>query len=279
MAAIFKRFNSTRSAGSRHKVSVVHSELYKGRPLKSLVEGKKKTGGRNNNGRITSRHIGGGHKQLYRLIDFKRTKDGIPARVERVEYDPNRSAHIALLAYKDGEKRYVIAPRDIRAGDTIENGAQAPIKSGNCLPLRNIPVGTVVHCIELKPGKGAQMARSAGASVQLVAKEGVYALIRLNSGEVRKVHVDCRAAIGVVSNPENNLAVLGKAGATRYRGRRPKVRGTAMNPIDHPHGGGEGRTMGRHPVTPWGKCTKGLKTRKNKRTGKYIVSRRSSRRK
>ena len=240
-----------------------------------MLEKKSKSGGRNNNGRITTRHIGGGHKQLYRLIDFKRTKDGIPAEVERIEYDPNRTAHIALLKYSDGERRYIIAPRGVKAGNQVQSGDMAPIKVGNCLPLRNIPVGSVVHCIELKPGKGAQIARSAGAAVQVVAREGQYATLRLRSGEMRKVLSECRATLGEVSNNEHSLRKLGKAGAARWRGVRPTVRGVAMNPVDHPHGGGEGRTSGgRHPVSPWGTPTKGYKTRKNKRTDKLIVRRR-----
>jgi large subunit ribosomal protein L2 len=264
------------SPGRRGVVKVVHKHLHKGDPHEPLVEKKSKKGGRNNNGRITTRHVGGGHKQRYRIIDFKRNKDGIPAKVERIEYDPNRSAHIALVLYADGERRYIIAPHGIQAGDQISSGSDAPIKTGNTLPIRNIPVGTVVHCIELKPGKGAQLARSAGTSVQLVAREGAYATIRLRSGEMRKVPVDCRATIGEVSNPENNLRKLGKAGAKRWRGVKPTVRGVAMNPVDHPHGGGEGRTSGgRHPVSPWGVPTKGYKTRSNKRTDKFIVRRRN----
>jgi large subunit ribosomal protein L2 len=264
------------SAGRRFVVNVVESELHKGKPYDALLEKKTKSGGRNNAGRITTRHRGGGHKQHYRVIDFKRNKDSIPAKVERLEYDPNRSAHIAMLLYSDGERRYIIAPQGVKAGDTLMSGQDAPIKQGNCLPLRNIPVGTTVHAIELKPGKGAQIARSAGASVQLVAREGAYATLRLRSGEMRKVLAECRASIGVVSNTEHNLRKLGKAGATRWRGVRPTVRGVAMNPVDHPHGGGEGRTSGgRHPVTPWGVPTKGYKTRKNKRTDNMIVRRRN----
>jgi large subunit ribosomal protein L2 len=271
--AVFK--SKPTSPGRRHVVRVVNEKLHKGAPHGPLLESQKKSGGRNNNGRITTRHIGGGHKQQYRVIDFKRTKDGIPARVERLEYDPNRTAHIALLLYADGERRYIIAPRGVEAGETLQSGSSAPIKVGNCLPLRNIPVGSVVHCIELKPGKGAQMARSAGASVQLVAREGQYATLRLRSGEMRKVLAECRATLGEVSNPEHNLRKLGKAGASRWRGIRPTVRGVAMNPVDHPHGGGEGRTSGgRHPVSPWGTPTKGYKTRKNKRTDNLIVRRR-----
>jgi large subunit ribosomal protein L2 len=262
------------SAGRRFVVTVSTPELHKGKPVPSLVEKKSRTGGRNNLGRITTRHIGGGHKQRYRMVDFKRDKDGIPARVERLEYDPNRSAHLALLLYADGERRYIIAPKGVSAGEDLRSGQDVPIKAGNTLPLRNIPVGTQVHCIELKPGKGAQLARSAGATVQLVAREGAYATLRLRSGEMRKVHVECRATIGEVGNSEHSLRSLGKAGAKRWRGVRPTVRGTAMNPVDHPHGGGEGRNMGKHPVTPWGVQTKGKKTRKNKRTDGMILRRR-----
>ena len=264
-----------RTPSQRQLVRVDRSELHKGKPVKNLTEGLTKSGGRNNTGRITSWHRGGGHKRRYRMIDFKRTKDGIPAKVERIEYDPNRTAHIALLLYADGERRYIIAPKGIQAGDVLHSGSAAPIKAGNCLPVRNIPVGSVVHAIELKPGKGAQMARSAGASVQLVAREGQYATVRLRSGEMRKVPIDCRATLGEVSNSEHSLRKLGKAGAARWRGVRPTVRGVAMNPVDHPHGGGEGKTSGgRHPVTPWGVPTKGYKTRKNKRTDGMIVRRR-----
>ena len=265
------------SAGRRHVVKVVHSDLHKGAPYAPLLEKKSKSGGRNNNGRITTRHVGGGHKQHYRVIDFKRNKDGIPAVVERLEYDPNRSANIALVKYADGERRYIIAAKGLKAGDPDSCPATgADIKPGNTLPLRNIPVGSVIHCIELKPGKGAQMARSAGTSAQLVAREGRHATLRLRSGEMRKVLVECRATLGEVSNSEHSLRSLGKAGASRWRGVRPTVRGVAMNPVDHPHGGGEGRTSGgRHPVSPWGTPTKGFKTRKNKRTDKLIVRRRS----
>lgn len=265
------------SAGRRFVVRVVDSELHKGKPFAALLEKQSKTGGRNNAGRITTRHRGGGHKQHYRIIDFKRNKDGIPAKVERLEYDPNRSANIALLLYSDGERRYILAPQGVKSGDVLMSGQDAPIKQGNCLPLRNIPVGSTLHALELKPGKGAQIARSAGTSVQLVAREGAYATLRLRSGEMRKVLVDCRATLGEVSNSEHSLKQLGKAGASRWRGKRPTVRGVAMNPVDHPHGGGEGRTSGgRHPVTPWGVPTKGHKTRKNKRTDKMIVRRRSA---
>ncbi len=263
------------SPGRRFVVKVTTPNLHKGAPYKPLLEKKNRKGGRNNMGRITTRHQGGGHKQHYRLIDFKRNKDNIPARVERLEYDPNRSAHIALLLYADGERRYIIAPRGVTAGATLLSGTAAPIKPGNALPLRNIPLGSQLHCVEMKPGKGAQLARSAGASVQLLAREGRYATLRLRSGEVRKVHADCKATIGEVGNEEHSLRSLGKAGAKRWRGIRPTVRGVAMNPVDHPHGGGEGRTSGgRHPVSPWGMPTKGHKTRSNKRTGKMIVRRR-----
>jgi large subunit ribosomal protein L2 len=264
------------SPGRRFVVTVVGAELHKGEPYAPLVEKKTRSGGRNNKGRITTRHRGGGHRQRYRIIDFKRNKDGVPGRVEHLEYDPNRSAHIALVLYADGERRYILAPRGVTAGVEIHNGSEAPIKPGNALPLRNIPLGTVVHNIELKPGKGGQIARSAGCGVQLVAREGTHATLRLRSGEMRKVPVDCRATIGEVGNSEHNLRSLGKAGATRWRGVRPTVRGVAMNPVDHPHGGGEGRTSGgRHPVSPWGVPTKGYKTRKNKRTDNMIVRRRN----
>ena len=263
------------SPARRFVLKVVNKDLHKGDPYAPLVVKKQKTGGRNNQGVITTRHIGGGHKQRYRMIDFKRDKDGIASRVERLEYDPNRSAHIALLLYADGERRYIIAANGVKAGDELISGPDAPIKPGNCLPLNNIPIGSTVHCIELKPGKGAQLARSAGTSVQLIAREGIYATVRLRSGEMRKVLADCRAVIGEVSNPENNLRSLGKAGASRRRGIRPTVRGVAMNPVDHPHGGGEGKTSGgRHPVSPWGVPTKGYKTRNNKRTNKFIIRRR-----
>lgn len=264
------------SAGRRFVVRTSHDHLHKGAPHSALVEKKTKTGGRNNMGRITTRHHGGGHKQHYRVIDFKRNKDGVAARVERIEYDPNRSAHIALLLYADGERRYIIAPKNLRSGSEVISGTDAPIKEGNCLPLRNIPVGTVVHALELRPGKGAQLGRSAGAAVQLVAREGSHVTIRLRSGEMRKVQADCRATVGEVSNSEHNLKKFGKAGAKRWLGIRPTVRGVVMNPVDHPHGGGEGRTSGgRHPCTPWGVPTKGYKTRKNKRTDSMIVRRRN----
>lgn len=263
------------SPGRRFTVKVNSPQLHKGAPHEPLVEKQTKSGGRNNDGRITTRHRGGGHKRRYRIIDFKRNKDGIIGKVERIEYDPNRSAHIALILYADGERRYVLAPKNVRAGDEIQSGQQAPIKPGNALPIRNIPVGTLVHCVELKPGKGAQMVRAAGGSTQIVARDGAYATLRMRSGEMRKVHVNCRATIGEVGHNEHNLRKLGKAGASRWRGVRPTVRGVAMNPIDHPHGGGEGRTSGgRHPVSPWGVPTKGKKTRSNKRTDNMIVRRR-----
>ncbi len=262
------------SPGRRSMVKVVSPELHKGEPYGPLLEQQSKKSGRNNNGRITVRHRGGGAKQRYRIIDFKRDKDGVAAKVERIEYDPNRSAHIALMLFVDGERRYIIAPNGIKQGDVLMSGVGVEIKPGNCLPLKNIPIGTMVHCIELKPKKGAQLARSAGATVQLVAREGNHATLRLRSGEMRKVLSDCRATIGEVSNGEHSLRKLGKAGAKRWRGVRPTVRGVAMNPVDHPHGGGEGRTSGgRHPVTPWGTPTKGYKTRKNKRTDSLIIRR------
>ena len=263
------------SPGTRGQVRLVNPHLYKGRPVDALTSSKSKTAGRNNNGHITMRHHGGGHKQQYRLIDFRRDKDGIPAKVERLEYDPNRTAHIALLCYADGERRYIIAPRGIEVGATLISGAEAPIKPGNALPIRNIPVGTTIHCIEMLPGKGAQMARTAGSAVQLLAREGSYAQLRLRSGEIRKAHIECRVTIGEVGNGEHSLRQIGKAGANRWRGIRPTVRGVAMNPIDHPHGGGEGKTAaGRDPVSPWGTKTKGYRTRKTKRTDVMIVQKR-----
>ena len=264
------------SPGRRHLVKVVNKELHKGKPYAPLLDTKSKSGGRNNNGRITVRHVGGGHKHHYRMIDFKRNKDGIPAKVERLEYDPNRSANIALVLYADGERRYILAPKGLTAGDTIQSGVDAPIKAGNTMPLRNTPLGSVVHAIELKPGKGAQIARAAGTYAQLVAKDGAYVTLRLRSGEMRKIEADCRATLGEIGNSEHMLRSLGKAGASRWRGVRPTVRGVAMNPVDHPHGGGEGKTSGgRHPVSPWGVPTKGYKTRSNKRTDKFIVRRRT----
>ena len=263
------------SPGRRHVVKIVNQELYKGKPFAALLDSKSKSGGRNNNGRITTRHIGGGHKQHYRIVDFKRDKDGIPAKVERLEYDPNRTANIALVLYADGERRYILAPKGLKAGDAIASGADAAIKVGNSLPMRNIPVGSTVHAVEMKPGKGAQLARSAGTFIQILAREGNYVTLRLRSGEVRKVLAECRATIGEVGNSEHMLRQLGKAGANRWRGIRPTVRGVVMNPVDHPHGGGEGRNKGMQPVSPWGQKAKGFKTRKNKRTDKYIVRRRN----
>ena len=265
------------SPGRRGLVKVVTPGLHKGKPVASLLDSQSKKAGRNQHGRITMRHQGGGHKQHYRIVDFKRNKDGIVAKVERIEYDPNRSAHLALLCYSDGERRYIIATKGLAAGAQLVSGAEAPIKSGNTLPLRNIPVGSTICCIEMLPGKGAQLARSAGNSVQLLAREGDYAQLRLRSGEIRKVHVNCRATIGEVGNEEHSLESIGKAGRVRWRGVRPTVRGVAMNPIDHPHGGGEGRTAAAQaPVSPWGVMCKGYKTRKVKRTNSMIVRRRNS---
>ena len=263
--------------GTRFKVRLVNKELHKGRPHPSLIANKKKTGGRNNQGRITVRHKGAGHKRQYRFIDFVRNKDGIECFVKRIEYDPNRSANIALVLYDDGEYRYIIAPNKLSVDDRLISGSGAPIKVGNSMPIKDIPVGTVVHCIEMRPNKGAQIARSAGSSAQYIAKEGDYATLRLRSGETRKIHLECRATIGAVGNSEHNLIKLGKAGAKRWRGIRPTVRGVAMNPVDHPHGGGEGKTSGgRHPVSPWGVPTKGYKTRKKGLdSDKLIVRRRS----
>jgi len=267
------------SPGRRALVKVVTPDLHKGAPYRPLTSQQSNGSGRNNHGRVTMRHKGGGHKQHYRIVDFRRNKDGIPARVERLEYDPNRSAHLALLLYADGERRYVIAPRGVTTGTELVSGAEAPIKNGNAMPLRNIPVGTTIHCIELRPGKGAQLARSAGAAAQLLAREGSYAQLRMRSGEIRKVHIECRATIGEVGNEEHNLESIGKAGRKRWRGVRPTVRGVAMNPIDHPHGGGEGRTAAAGPpVSPWGVQTKGFKTRRNKRTQNMIVRARQRKR-
>ena len=266
------------SPGRRSMVKVVHPHLYKGRPLDALTESQSKSAGRNNNGHITIRHHGGGHRQQYRVVDFKRNKDGIPAKVERIEYDPNRSAHIALICYADGSRAYIIAPKGLEVGQQLMSGSESPIKLGNTLPIRNIPVGTTVHCVEMLPGKGAQLARAAGTSVMLLAREGIYAQLRLRSGEIRRVHVECRATIGEVSNEENSLRQIGKAGANRWRGIRPTVRGVAMNPVDHPHGGGEGRTgEAREPVSPWGTPAKGYRTRSNKRTSTMIVQSRHKR--
>ena len=266
------------SPGRRAVVQLVNAHLHKGKPFAGLLESQSKSAGRNSNGRITVRHQGGGHKQAYRVIDFKRAKDGILGTVERLEYDPNRTANIALVCYADGERRYILANKGMTVGQQVMNGAEAPIKSGNALPIRNIPVGTTICCVEMMPGKGAQLARSAGTSAQLLAREGAYSQIRLRSGEVRRVHVECRATVGEVGNEENILRKIGKAGAQRWRGIRPTVRGVVMNPIDHPHGGGEGRTgEGRVPVNPWGQPTKGYRTRKNKRTNSMIVQRRNKR--
>lgn len=266
--------NKPTSPGQRFKVQV-KQEVFKGRPEKTLTKSKNRISGRNNSGRITTRHKGGGHKRLYRVIDFKRSKFDIEATVKRIEYDPNRSANIALVEYKDGELSYIIAPKGIKEKNKIISSSKAAIKPGNCLPLSEIPQGTEVHCIEMKPGKGAQLIRSAGTTARIVAKEGRYATLRLSSGEMRKILLTCRASIGVISNEQHNLRSLGKAGAKRWRGVRPTVRGVAMNPVDHPHGGGEGKTSGgRNPVTPWGMPTKGYRTRKPKASDKLIVKRR-----
>ena len=263
------------SPGRRFVVKVTREKLHKGKPFAALLSSQHSTGGRNNVGRQTTRHKGGGHKHHYRAIDFKRDKDGIVARVERLEYDPNRSAHLALVLYTDGERRYIIAPKGLEVGAELMSGNQAAIKAGNAMPIRNIPVGSTIHCVELKIGKGAQLGRSAGAGIQLIAREGAYASVRLRSGELRKVHVDCRATIGEVGNGEHNLRQWGKAGAKRWKGIRPTVRGVVMNPVDHPHGGGEGKSgQGNpHPVSPWGQPAKGYKTRKNKRTRGMIIRR------
>ena len=256
----------------RNLVIVDRTGLYRGKPVKSLVEGQNSTGGRNNHGRITSRFRGGGHKQAYRTIDFKRTRREEAATVERIEYDPNRTAFIALVKYKDGELTYILAPQRLSAGDSIIAGESVDIKPGNAMPLANMPIGTIIHNVEMKKGKGGQLARAAGTYVQLVGRDAGYAILRLNSGETRMVPAECMATVGAVSNPDNSNISIGKAGRVRWQGRRPVVRGVAMNPIDHPHGGGEGRTSGgRHPVTPWGKSTKGKKTRHNRSTDKYIL--------
>jgi large subunit ribosomal protein L2 len=264
------------SPGTRFVVKPDRSALHKGKGYSPLLVSQNSTGARNSSGRLTTRHKGGGHKHKYRIIDFRRDKDGVPGKVEQVEYDPNRSAHIALVLYRDGERRYILAAKGMAVGDEVHSGAEAPIKAGNAMALRHVPVGSLVHNVELKPGKGGQLARSAGSSVQFTAREGLYALVRLKSGEMRRVHVDCRATIGEVGNDEHNLRVFGKAGAKRWRGIRPTVRGVVMNPVDHPHGGGEGKSgQGNpHPVSPWGWQTKGKKTRHNKRTNSFIVSRR-----
>ena len=265
------------SPGTRFQVRISKSHLYKGGPHQPLTVAQSKTGARNHFGRITTRHIGGGSRQKYRIIDFRRDKDGVAALVERIEYDPNRTAHIALLLYADGERRYILAPKGVKDGDELRSGSEAPIKPGNAMALRHIPVGSVVHNIELKPGRGGQIARSAGGSASYTSREGIHAFIRLKSGETRKVHIDCRATLGELSNDEHNLRKYGKAGALRWIGVRPTVRGLAMNPVDHPHGGGEGKSgQGNpHPVSPWGWNTKGKKTRRNKRTSNMIVQRRN----
>ncbi|XBC39174.1 MAG: 50S ribosomal protein L2 [Buchnera aphidicola (Nurudea shiraii)] len=263
------------SPGRRHVIKSVNFNLHKGNPYFPLVKKKNKSGGRNNNGRITTRHIGGGHKKSYRVIDFKRNKDNISAVVERLEYDPNRSANIALILYQDGERRYILAPKGLKVGSKVISGVSPDIKIGNVLPMKNIPIGTMIHNVEMKPGKGAQIARSAGACIQLVSKEDKYVIVRLRSGEIRKLESKCKATIGEVGNEEHMLTVLGKAGASRWSGIRPTVRGTAMNPVDHPHGGGEGKNFGKHPVSPWGLQTKGKKTRRNKRTDRFIIKNRS----
>ena len=256
----------------RGLVLVDRGELHKGAPVKTLVEGRSSSGGRNNQGRMTARRRGGGHKRRYRLVDFKRRKFDVEAAVERLEYDPNRSAFIALLRYTDGERAYIVAPQRLRAGDRVVAGERADIKPGNAMPMRNMPVGTIVHNVEMKPGKGGQLARAAGAYAQLVGKDSGYALLRLSSGEQRMVRAECMATVGAVSNPDNQNVKLGKAGRNRWRGRRPKVRGVAMNPVDHPHGGGEGKSSGgRHPVTPWGVPTKGKRTRRNKASDRMIL--------
>lgn len=261
------------SPGRRHVTKLVNVNLYKG-PLRScLLDTLHKSGGRNNYGRITTRHIGGGHKRRYRVIDFKRNKDNIKASIEHIEYDPNRSANIALILYKDGTRRYILAPKGAKPGDIVVSGNDVPIHSGNALPMSKIPIGSIVHNVEMKYGKGGQLARAAGSYAQIVSKDGLYIILRLRSGEIRKIRRECRATIGEVSNSEHMLRTLGKAGASRWVGIRPTVRGTAMNPIDHPHGGGEGRNFGKHPVSPWGLKTKGKKTRNNKRTSKFILSR------
>ncbi len=271
-----KRYRPT-SAGQRFITTIDTKDLTKKKPEKSLVEVKKKHSGRNNNGHITVRHKGGGTRRQYRIIDFKRKKDAIPARVAAIEYDPNRSARIALLNYKDGEKRYILAPVGLEIGQVLYSGDAADIKTGNCLPIKNIPLGTVIHNIELRPGEGGKLVRSAGSSAQLMAKEGDYAQVRMPSGEVRKIQMVCRATIGQLGNLDHENIVIGKAGRIRHMGKRPSVRGIAMNPVDHPHGGGEARsTSGRPPTTPWGQMTMGKKTRRNKRTTKMIVRKRSA---
>ncbi|MFD2205159.1 50S ribosomal protein L2 [Kiloniella antarctica] len=273
-----KTFNPV-TPSQRNLVLIDRSDLYKGKPVKKLTEGLSKSGGRNNNGRITMRRRGGGHKRSYRIIDFKRTKFDVAGIVQRIEYDPNRTAFIALIEYADGEQAYILAPQRLQVGDSVISGAKTDVKPGNAMPLSAIPVGTIVHNVELKAGKGGQIARSAGTYVQLVGRDAGYAQIRLNSGELRMVRAECMATVGSVSNPDNSNQKLGKAGRNRWLGKRPSVRGVAMNPVDHPHGGGEGRTSGgRHPVTPWGKPTKGARTRSNKKTDGLIIRRRHQKR-
>jgi large subunit ribosomal protein L2 len=274
-----KTFNPT-TPSQRQLVLVDRSHLWKGKPVKSLTEGLSKSGGRNNTGRVSVWHRGGGHKRTYRLVDFKRTKFGVPGTVERLEYDPNRTAFIALIKYADGELSYILAPQRLAAGDTVIADEKADVKPGNAMPLANMPIGTIVHNVEMKPGKGGQIARAAGAYVQLVGRDAGYAIVRLNSGETRMVPSACMATVGAVSNPDNSNVSLSKAGRSRWMGRKPTVRGVAMNPVDHPHGGGEGRTSGgRHPVTPWGKSTKGKRTRSNKASSKFILRSRHQKKK
>jgi len=272
-----KKYNPT-TPSQRNLVTVDRSHLHKGAPVKKLTEGLTKSGGRNNTGRITARRIGGGHKKKYRIIDFKRLKFDVPATVERLEYDPNRTAFIALITYEDGEQAYILAPQRLAAGDKVVSGERCDIKPGNAMPMRNMPVGTIIHNVEMKPGKGGQIARSAGTYAQLIGKDSGYAQLRLSSGEQRMVRGECMATVGAVSNPDQGNVKLGKAGRKRWQGKRPSVRGVAMNPVDHPHGGGEGRTSGgRHPVTPWGKPTKGARTRRNKSGDKLIMRSRHKR--
>jgi large subunit ribosomal protein L2 len=274
-----KNFKPT-TPSQRQLVLVDRSNLWKGKPVKALTEGLSKSGGRNNTGRVSVWHRGGGHKRTYRMIDFKRTKRGMKAKVERLEYDPNRTAFIALIKYEDGELAYILAPQRLAPGDTVVADEKADVKPGNAMPLANMPIGTIVHNVEMKPGKGGQIARAAGAYVQLVGRDAGYAILRLNSGETRMVPAACMATVGAVSNPDNSNTVMAKAGRMRWKGRKPVVRGVAMNPIDHPHGGGEGRTSGgRHPVTPWGKSTKGMRTRSNKGSSKFILRSRHQKKK
>jgi large subunit ribosomal protein L2 len=274
-----KTFKPT-TPSQRQLVLVDRSHLWKGKPVKGLTEGLTKSGGRNNHGRVSMWHRGGGHKRSYRMVDFKRRKFGVPATVERLEYDPNRTAFIALIKYEDGELSYILAPQRLQAGDTVIADERVDVKPGNAMPLANMPIGTIVHNVEMKQGKGGQIARAAGTYVQLVGRDSGYAILRLNSGETRMVPAECLATVGAVSNPDNSNVSIGKAGRSRWKGRKPVVRGVAMNPVDHPHGGGEGRTSGgRHPVTPWGKSTKGKKTRSNKASDKFILRSRHQKKK